>query len=439
MQQKELPFKLEFSEAEKITPYAGLGLYGELYRSMGLHRAVENELPKPGSGSGYEADTYIYPAVMMFMGGGKYLEDIRKIEADRGLREMCRMGIVPSSDALGDWLKRASSEKEQGIKGINDRIIKRLLRRCCDETLTLDIDATGIEAHKADAAYTYKGYKGYMPMLGFIPEIGCCAGYEFREGNEAPASRNYEFAKDICEKVERWGGRISRMRIDSAGYQAEVVNYCQSKEMRYTITVRHDEAVMRGITHIAADAWKPVRDKNGIHTGREYAEFIHTMNESNHAFRVVVQRWPNPQRDLFEQYEEYCYHGIATNYTGEEKTAEEVIWWHNGRANSENYNKEVKLGFNLAYMPCGEYGANAVWFGIGILAYNVFVASKVFLLPKSWLHKTIGTVRWQLIQIAGRIIAHAGSLVVRICGIPREIYDLYKIGRKRCRMLHGAG
>jgi hypothetical protein len=439
MPQKELSFKLEFSGAEKITPYAGLGLYGELYRSLGLHREITGVLPRPKSGAGYDANTYVYPVTLMFIGGGKYLEDIRKIETDKGLREMCGIATVPSSDAIGDWLRRESMEKQAGIGQINDSIVKRMIRRSADENLTLDIDATGIEADKYEAAYTYKGYKGYMPLLGFIPEIGCCAGYEFREGNVPPAARNYEFTKGICEKAERWGRRIGNMRSDSAAYQAGVMNYCHGNDIRYTITADHDEAVMRGIRNIPATDWKPVHDKDGVRTGREYAEFIHTMNESDHSFRMVVQRWPNPQRDLFEQHEEYCYHVIATDFTEEEKISEEVIWWHNGRANSENYNKEVKLGFNLDYMPCGEYGANAVWFGIGILAYNLFVASKVFLLPKSWLHKTIGTIRWQFVQIAGRIIRHAGCLIVRICGISREIYELYKIGRKRCILLNCSG
>ncbi|MBD3272028.1 MAG: IS1380 family transposase [Elusimicrobia bacterium] len=439
MQQKELSFKLEFSELEKITPYAGLGLYGELYRSMGLHREVDNELPGPKSGAGYEANAYICPISLMFIGGGKYLEDIRKVEADKGLRDMCQMKIVPSSDAIGDWLRRDSAEKEAGVGRLNDRVAKRMIRKSAEEKLTLDIDAMGIEAHKSEAAYTYQGYKGYMPLLGFIPEIGCCVGYEFREGNVPPAAGNYEFTKGICEKVERWDKQIGYVRSDSAGYQAAMINYCHGHYIRYTITVCHDEAVMRGIRDIPSGAWHAAHDNDGVRTGREYAEYIHTMNMSDHAFRVVVQRWPNPQRDLFEEHEEYCYHGIATNFTAEEKTSEEIIWWHNGRANSENYNKEVKQGFNLEYMPCGEYGANAVWFGIGILAYNMFIASKFFLMPRSWLHKTIGTIRWQFIHIAGRILTHAGSLIVRICGIPRDIYDLYKIGRKRCMMLNQTG
>lgn len=434
MTKNNLQFKLEFSEEEMITPYGGLGLYGELYKSIGVERAIQNIMTKPGSGSGYEANAYVYPITMMLLGGGRYIEDIRKIKVDKGLREIMKMDVVPSGDAIGDWLRRESPEKMESLQEVNDQIIRSIIRKT-DGELTLDIDATAIEAAKYEAAYTYKGHKGYMPMLGFIAGTGCCIGHEFREGNDAPAARNYEFTKGICDKVKKWGQRIRYFRSDSAGYQAKLFNYVNKHEIRYTITVDKDIAIKREIKRIKTEEWKPVRDKSGIRTGREYAEFIHSMNGSDHAFRVIVQRWENPQRDLFETEEPYCYHGVATNFTEGERNSEEVIWWHNGRSNAENYNKEVKLGFNLEYMPSGEFGGNGVWFGLGILAYNLFIASKIFLFPQSWRNKTIGTIRWQFIQMAGRVIMHARDMIVRVSGIMRETFELYRSARWLCREL----
>ncbi|MFH0948754.1 MAG: transposase [Elusimicrobiota bacterium] len=186
------------------------------------------------------------------------------------------------------------------------------------------------------------------------------------------------------------------------------------------------------IRNINAVEWKRLKNKDGISTDREYAETIHSMNNTDHAFRLVVQRWKNPQQDLFESVEEYCYHVIAANYLEEEKNTVGVIQWHNGRSNSENYNKELKHGFNLDYVPCGEFGANAVWFGLGILAYNLFIASKIYLFPTGWLKKTIGSVRWQFIQMAGRIIRKSRYIILRICGALRETYEIYRRAREKC-------
>ena len=66
-------FKLEFNEEEKITPYAGLSIYGEMYKSLGLDKEVKGLFPVPGSGKGFKANSYVNSLVMMFVGGGKYV------------------------------------------------------------------------------------------------------------------------------------------------------------------------------------------------------------------------------------------------------------------------------------------------------------------------------------------------------------------------------
>ncbi|MBF0515752.1 MAG: hypothetical protein HQK97_01370 [Nitrospirae bacterium] len=57
-------------------------------------------------------------------------------------------------------------------------------------------------------------------------------------------------------------------------------------------------------------------------------------------------------------------HVIATNWLEEEKTGYEVIQWHNQRGDAENFNKELKGGFGMERMPCGQTYPNAVLFRI---------------------------------------------------------------------------
>ena len=63
-------------------------------------------------------------------------------------------------------------------------------------------------------------------------------------------------------------------------------------------------------------------------------------------------------------------------------------------------------------MPCGTYSANAVYFGIGIIAYNLFVRLK--LLNPLFLKHTIETFRWKFINMAGKIIKHSGNIILKI-------------------------
>jgi hypothetical protein len=435
MAKKEPEFKLEFSGNEMVTARAGLGLYGELYKSSGVCGDIKRMFPKPGSGKGYEAHWYIYPAVMTIIDGGEHLEDIARIGCDKGLRKIGNISEVPSSDAAGDWLRRDSDNKTGLLSTVNDNLTAKILRRV-EGDFTLDIDAFVVLANKDQAVRNYNGEKSYMPMAGFIVEADCCIGYEFREGNVSPSTRNYEFTRDVFEKVGLQGRRVGRMRSDSAGYTAELFNYVNGQGAKYGVTVDQDAAIKLAIRNIATGGWKALGKEAGFDgDGREYAEFLHSMNKTDHSFRVVVQRWANPQRDMFEETAEYCYHGVATNYTDEEKSSIEVIRWHNGRSNSENYNKELKGGFGLRHVPCGDFRANGVWFGIVVLAYNLVIASKMFLFPKSWRRKTIRTIRYEFIHIAGKVIRRSRQLILRICSTLRETFEMYVKARERSREL----
>ena len=85
-------------------------------------------------------------------------------------------------------------------------------------------------AEKREAHYTYKGEKGYMPMVGpmvgHVAELGLVIGHEFREGNAALAARNLEFLQ-ACEDAMPEGRRIEAIRADSASYQAAIFNWCE--------------------------------------------------------------------------------------------------------------------------------------------------------------------------------------------------------------------
>ncbi len=183
-----------------ITAHAGLALLGEFGVGLGLNKALDMYLPGPGSGVGFLASEHVFPLIMMLNGGGRSLEDTREIRDDVGLRETLGLKNVPSADATGDWLRRGGRNGSlQGLEKVNRRVLKRALKGRKRKGYTLDIDATGIESEKESARMTYKGYTGYMPMVGHLAENGLIVGDEFREGNDSPGSRNLEFLKH-CER-----------------------------------------------------------------------------------------------------------------------------------------------------------------------------------------------------------------------------------------------
>ena len=162
--QTVLPFKLAASD-ESLTAHGGLALLGEYLRAMSMRGLMNHELPGPGSAAGYDPSAHILPLVLMLVGGGRTLEDLRVLRHDEGLRLLLRLHEMPSSDATGDWLRRMGTKESGGLAGlqrVNRSVLRRLLRRDERMDYTLDIDATQIVAEKREAHTTYKGEKGYM-------------------------------------------------------------------------------------------------------------------------------------------------------------------------------------------------------------------------------------------------------------------------------------
>jgi hypothetical protein len=404
IKQTVLPFKLEMTR-DLITSHAGLTLFGEFAVGLGLLKAVDRCLPEPGSGAGYLSSEHVFPLMLMLNGGGRSLEDMREIRRDEGFREVLSLKRIPSSDATGDWLRRTGVKGGlQGLAKVNRRCLKRGLKHDGVKGYTLDIDATGIEAEKESAKMTYKGYKGYMPMVGHLAKNGLILGDEFREGNESPGGRNLEFIKYCVRQLPK-GKRVKALRSDSAGYQAKVINYCHRNGIRYAIGADLDEAVVKEIRNIKEEDWKPYQ--NGY-----LAETVHCMNKTDEAFRLVVIRRPYQGKLFSEEEASEKYTAIASNRDG---SAEEVLRWYNQRGEcSENRIKELKIGFGMERMPCGQFEANAVFFRIGVLSYNVGRLFVLKTLGTSWHRHQVQTLRWKLYQSAGKIVFHGRNVYLKI-------------------------
>ena len=430
IQQTVFPFKIEMAK-ERLTAHGGLALMAEFNHGIGLRELTDQYLPGPGSNRGFDPSVIVDAVVLMLQGGGRSLEDLRELKNEEGLMKLIGRDEIPEPDTVGDWLRRMGDPKRggpglEGLDRVRVKINERILRRDGIKEYTLDADATEIIGEKADALFTYNWNKGYMPVAGFLYETPVCLYDEFREGNVAPAFGQKEFYLQ-CKKRMPVGKRIGNYRADSASYQAGLFNQLEEDGVKYGITADQDKAVKALIGLIKEGEWKePVRG-----CGYELAETVHCMNETKKAFRLVVKREIRRQGELFEvKGAPYFYHAVATNWLEEQKDTAAVLKWHNQRGQAENFNKEIKIGFGMERMPCGQSYANAVFFRIGVIAYNLFIGFKRLSCPESWMRHTIATFRWKIVQVAGRIVKHAGKTVLKLM-IDLEKLEFFKGIRRK--------
>ena len=413
MTQTILNFSLETTN-EKLTPRAGVAIFGEYLKGMQLESLCNTNIPLANHPNGYTPFEFIYPLILMLHSGGRVLDDIKEIKFDEALSTLLKIKNIPTASAFTKYLHRHGEYGESAIRNINKSYLKRFLKSIKNKELILDIDASFIEAHKSTAQWSYKNAPGYMPMIGHI-NGGWVIDVDFRDGNVAPAKENLEFIKQ-CQLQLPSGIKFDRVRIDSAGYQAAIFNHCDNEKILFTITAKKNKSVFESIKDIKDEEWETFSNKEKI------AECIHTMQDTDNAFRmIVIKKDITPTLPTMEeyisdevmmQYQDEIYYCIATN--DNDLSPKEIVKLHRQRGEtSENKIKELKNGFNMSYLPTSNFEANAFYFAIGTLAYNLFLLFKQ-ILDKSLQKHTVKTIRYKLYNIAGKVGTHARQITLKV-------------------------
>jgi hypothetical protein len=399
--------------------------------SLGLAERIDQHFPLPNSNRGFRPSEFIKTFILMQHEGSFHLEDIRHIQDDEALRTVLDLNRLPQATTLGDWLRRMGSQPQ--IRGawakVNKALLQSALHRC--KKVTLDIDATEIVAHKTDAEWTYNKNKGFMPMVGHIAETGQVVAVDFRKGNIPPAQDNLAFIKQ-CQQSLPQGCALKALRIDAAGYQTKIIQHCDDEGIEYAIRAK-TSAAMRAQIEAASDSdWQPLLNKQGkAISGQETYRTSFCIGDYENAFTLIIQRkaiqgQASLDLDSHDRSDGislggYIYRAIATNRDG--LSDSQIIHWYNQRGeDSENRIKELKLDFGGDTLPCSDFNANALYFLISALSYNLFALMRQ-LLPQELAHHRAMTLRWRLYAIAAKVVRTGRQLFVKMQGKHRILLE----------------
>ncbi len=331
-----LPYKLAVTN-NKLTSRAGLLAIAQLIDTLQLSERINQLFPQPKSNRGFKPSVFIQTFILMMHEGSFHLDDVRHLNDDEALRMVLDLNVIPQASSLGAWLRRMGDNKEShlALQELNKIIVKSALHKL--KGITLDIDATEVIAAKCDAKWTYNKNQGYMPMVGHIAETGQVVACDFRDGNTSPAKENLEFIKQ-CQQSLPEDCFVKSLRIDSAGYQAKIIKYCDEENIQYAIRAKMSAVLKAGINGVKEEVWKPLMNKKGEEiSGQDTYRTVHCVGDYKNAFTTIVQRKRikgQGELDLDNNGEEivsggYIYRAIATNQ--DEWSDRQIVHWYNQR------------------------------------------------------------------------------------------------------------
>ena len=411
---------------QNFTTHAGLLVPATLIEKLRLSEMADVLMPAPGSNRGYRKSELVNTMVLMLHEGGRCLDDVRHLHNERDLMTLLGFKDIPTARTLGNFLRRVGGcdQSKAALDTMNRRLLKAGLHY--RRRVTLDVDATVIETYNGDAKFCYLGHRAYAPITGFIAETGQAVAVQMREGNVAPAKDNLAFIQH-CEASLPEGVSLRCVRIDAAGYQADIVNYCENHGIQFVIRAPMNQSVQADINSIPESRWEPMRLRDGEKSKTtEVAEVLHTMNDTECAFRLVVQRTRVKARDTRQQELDlvsfnadnemvrcgsYMIRAIATNMSW---TRSRIVHHYNQRGeHSENRIKELCSDFAGGRFPCKQFEANAAYLAVATLSYNLYALLRMMLPVGHEAHRAI-TIRHRLYAMAGRLVRHARSLTLKL-------------------------
>ncbi len=405
---------------ENITGKMGLAWTAHALRDYGLKGLIDKRYThKPGSNREIAASHKIEAGMLMFIAGGERIEDLEVLRADPALAGSLGWKAIISADTLREFMK--DKRNAARLRQLTEDMAVKAMRDSGIEEFTYDNDATYIDSNKGSAEYSYKGKKQFSGLLGFIPELDLCATADYRPGNISPCDGVLNQLRKVIQQAKKAGKHITRFRSDSAAHSNDIFRKCDSEGIKYYISMGKNLAIKEIIASLDENEWDKL---SGRYEGekREYAEAVYVTNEGE-SVRILILRWPNRNRDLFDE-SRYCYHVIGTNDI--DIPAMEWLEVHNGRMNSENFNKEIKSGFNCDYTPSHDFQMNRTYFLLGILAYNAVQIMKLFYLGNRARKWTIKTLRYHFINVCGKIIKTARRYICKVINVTDDTFALYR-------------
>jgi hypothetical protein len=361
----------------------------------------------------------------------RYLEQFHHADEER-LRE-AGTAFIPAANA-----------QLTGLMSINSRLIEFAQEKNPVKIATLDQDATLCETSKNSALYCYKHFKAYQPFNTYWHEQGLLLQSEFRDGNVNAGFEQLRLLQEsLCLLPE--GVEKVFLRSDSAGYQEDLLKYCaEGKNERFgviefAIANKVSAAFRQAALEVHEENWHRIYKKdlqgNLFETNQEWAEVCFVPSFAGYSRNAPTYRYIAIREQMATQMElehiekkqlelpfqtillnqaNYKLFGIVTNRT---LPGNELINWHRERCgDSEKIHSIEKNDLAGGQLPSKLFGANAAWWQIMLLTFNLNQLMKQLILPKELGTKRFKGLRFHVIGVAGRLIQHAHRLSIKLSG-----------------------
>jgi hypothetical protein len=206
------------------------------------------------------------------------------------------------------------------------------------------------------------------------------------------------------------------IRVDSAGYQQQVIEAAERHRADFTVTVKGYPTVTAVVHALAGDpdtVWTPAL---GAETdkGSEIAETTAVL--LGRTRRLIVRRQPGRAGDqlALDGRDGWRLHAIITNVPAGRMSAAEVEAHHRLRGGiPEDTIRALKNDFGMIHAPVQPFFGNWLYWLAAALAHNVALWLRTLALPRAFRRARGKRLRLAFLNVAARLVRHGRRLHLR--------------------------
>jgi len=449
-----LPFEIDDAvDPSLVTGRAGVPLVIELFRQLGVAQAIDTEVTVKQRQRGLPPAQLVESLIALWTSGGDRCQDLTPLREDRALAALLGHPL-PATTTVRDFLEafhvengplwaagpQATIPEESaplvGLGRANRTLVAGLQRGARVRTATLDVDATLVESHKDTATVAYDGTRGYQPVVVLWAEQDVIVHDQFRDGHVPAGCGNVRVLAQAVANLPQ-GVTEVRLRADSALYETEVLRWCEDPQhpVAYAISADLSEQLKAEIVRLPETAWQVDREEPDAI--RAWAEIAYVPSDGDHrkdrpcVRRYLAVRVQKRQGSLFADGSSVHYFAVVTNRP---ENGLAILQWHREKAGTvEHAHHVLKHELAAAALPSGKFGANAAWFRLNVLTYNLLTALKRLTLPGDLRTARPKRLRFLLFNTVGKVVAHARRTLLRLSAALQHAL-LRRVRRKIARL-----
>lgn len=242
---RPVPAPVVSASEDDLTPVAGVALWGPLLDRLNLVAEADRRGLREIGPTGYSGGECYRALVEVLLAGGDFLSD-RSLIADPATVELRGDNALPSVSTSWRFLAGADLGRVAKAAAVNRVMLRRAWAAGtvpCGDRLTIDPDATRVAVYgpgKEGSAFSRTGQTALSPLVGVLGETGDVLALRARGGaaNDGRAMGSFideciaAIPKGCRDRYRLW------IRVDSAGYQDQVVAAADRHQADYTVTAK---------------------------------------------------------------------------------------------------------------------------------------------------------------------------------------------------------